>query len=284
MHVRRVRRSGASAGSRGLPHHLAPHFTVEPFILTGYRPAYPRPLRHLWSSFELHTETANIWSHAAAALFFTAVVCADESITSALRACMCAHAFVYAVSTTAHTFGAVSERVSYVLFALDKSAISIMFMASGMCAASIEFGSRPALFVLVVSVMLVTCCACVSQLIQPKGTKWLNASTLGMQMLLAASPVAHLVLTGRSPGLAEHVMHMAARAIFPSFVGGLLYALRVPERLAPGWFDLLHSHSLMHVGTAAGSYFTYIGLAEWERAAHDAHACVNSLTSLPFGS
>ena len=251
-----------------LSHHRAPPWSVEPFILSGYRPAYGRVAPAAWSSVLLHNETLNIWSHAAAACFFTHAALCDQTISTATRGCICVHAALYCTSTAAHTFGAVSERANRLLFSLDKSMISFMFLASGLCAVWIEFGRHP-LLPLFCAVMC-ACCACVVRAICDPGraSKLLNVLALGAQMFCAASPAAHLVYSNRAPELARQVGWAAARAIVPSMIGGAAYALRVPERLAPGRFDLaLHSHNVMHVGTAIGSYWTYVGLAEWEAAA-----------------
>jgi len=166
----------------------------------------------------------------------------------------------------AHTFGAMGERTNTVLFSLDKSMISVMFLAFGLCAASIQFAGRIKLLELM-AVVMCSCCACVIRaLCQPtRTTKLLNATAFGLQMLLAASPVVHNAFYGADAALASQVTRAAARAILPSVVGGVVYALRFPKRTSPGRFDLfLHSHNVMHVGTSIGSYQTYAGLAEWE--------------------
>lgn len=260
-------RPASTGGQRGatLAHHRAPPWSVEPFIMSGYRPAYGRVAPAAWSSVRLHNETLNIWSHAAAACFFAHAAVTDQTISSATRACVSVHAALYCTSTAAHTFGAVSERANRLLFALDKSMISLMFLASGLCAVSIEFGGHP-LLPLVCAVMFLACACVVVAICDPgRSSKLLNVLALGAQMFCAASPAAHLVYSNRAPELARQVSWAAARAIVPSMVGGAAYALRVPERLAPGRFDLaLHSHNVMHVGTAIGSYWTYVGLAEWE--------------------
>lgn len=264
----RVSARQMARASLTLPHHRAPAFAVAPFILTGYRPAYGRASRAAWSVLELHNETGSIWSHALAACFFTWATLTDELISRPVRACLSIHAALYWMSTIAHTFGAVSERVNRILFTMDKSMISAMFLSSGLCAASIEFAGKHVILGLVSAAMSV-CCACVIRAIcGPGSSKWINASFLGAQMLLAASPVAHLSLSGRDPRLAEQISLAAGRAILPSLFGGLAYALRLPERISPGSFDVaFHSHQIMHVGTSLGSYFTYVGLAQWELAA-----------------
>jgi adiponectin receptor len=266
MRSRPIRR-GIQIGETLTQQRAAP-WTVEPYILSGYRPAYGRVVPAAWSITRVHNETLNIWSHAAAACFFTHAALTDTTISAAIRGCISVHAALYCTSTTAHTFGAVSERTNRLLFTLDKSMISFMFLASGLCAVGIEFARHP-LLPLICAVMC-ACCACVVRAIcdPSRSSKVLNVLALGAQMFCAASPAAHLVYSNRSPELARQVSWAAARAIVPSMVGGAAYALRVPERLAPGRFDLaLHSHNVMHVGTAIGSYWTYVGLAEWEAEA-----------------
>ena len=53
---------------------------------------------------------------------------------------------------------------------------------------------------------------------------------------------------------------MVAMALF-YLVGAAIYASRVPERFAPGKFDLIgHSHQIFHVLGVLGSLFVYLGL------------------------
>ncbi|KAG8468466.1 hypothetical protein KFE25_013549 [Diacronema lutheri] len=251
-----------------LPYTVAPSFALEPYILSGYRPTYGRASRAAWSVIEMHNETLSIWSHALAAFAFSVWAATDATISSPLRACVSVHAAVYWTSTVAHTFGAVSERINHVLFAIDKSMISVMFLASGLCAASIEFRHRRALLALVAMVECACCAGVIRAIHAPRSGKVLNAAALGAQMFLTAAPVAHLALSGADPQLAARMCAAARRAIAPALIGGVAYALRFPERLAPGRFDfLLHSHQIMHVGTSIGSYFTYVGLAQWESLA-----------------
>jgi len=54
-------------------------------------------------------------------------------------------------------------------------------------------------------------------------------------------------------------------------LGGILYALRVPERWSPGRFDLVgHSHNCMHIMAIGGAMIRLRGLlAVYERWAAD---------------
>lgn len=260
--------SAAKAGAEQLSRRDA--LDKEPFILSGYRGEEYRAFGPAAASaFELHNETWNIWTHLLAAFYFLAVVALWPPVSGAtplVRACTAVHAGLYWISATAHTFGVVSERVSLMLFRADKAAIAIMFLASGACAAVLEFGTaQPAACALVVAVMAI-CCAVTIRAIcgRVSSSKLVNGTALGLQMLLAASPVARLVLRAPGSPLARTVMRYAAGALIPSLIGGTAYVLRVPERFMPGAFDLgPSSHTLMHVGTAIGSWHTCHGLAIW---------------------
>jgi adiponectin receptor len=70
--------------------------------------------------------------------------------------------------------------------------------------------------------------------------------------------VHKLLLFKEDPAAVSTVLYELAMGGF-YFVGALLYATRIPERLKPGYFDIVgHSHQIFHILVVAGAYTHYL--------------------------
>ena len=83
-----------------------------------------------------------------------------------------------------------------------------------------------------------------------------GASFLPVVLHLLKHGHDHLPRSGDNPAL-TYVGFMLLQYI----LGAIVYASRFPERLAPGWFDLLgHSHQLWHLIVISATVTLYHGI------------------------
>lgn len=241
------------------------HRTDNPFILDGYLP--PLSLSGcMHSLLYVHNETGNILTHGLPFLFIVAFGPSSKSLQG-LRAPLVAWlvllvlALPWAASTLYHTFMAHcgGHKVYLALLRLDKVCICVMVSLGPLphvCVAALSLGTATATAVLILSYWL----ACLYSLIRA-----LKASTIWQCRTCFGPPVLIVVACWFLRVSPWGVGHPAGAVFIPPMVGlfvlgGVVGAIRVPERWAPGRFDLAgNSHQIMHVLMVAAEYYLFRG-------------------------
>ncbi|CAN6338428.1 unnamed protein product [Urochloa humidicola] len=172
-------------------------------------------------------------------------------------------------SSMCHLLLCHSERLAYITLRLDYAGIAALIVASFyplayysfLCAPSLQrlyMGSITALGAAAATVSLVPA-------FQAPELRPLRAALFSCMGASGVVPIAHkLVLYGGSaPGaLASAAYEALMGALYG--LGVVVYAARVPERWAPGRFDLVgHSHQLFHLFVVAGAYAHYLAGVEY---------------------
>lgn len=252
------------------------HRAHNPFILDGYLP----PLS-LWgclhSLLYVHNETGNILTHALPLLFI--VACGPswgslQGLDAPLVAwlMLIVLALPWAASTLYHTF--MAHRGGHPVYrALLRLDIVIICL-------SVSLGPLPHMFVASLALatpaaraalLLLYCHTCLYSLSRAlqANTSWECRTCYGPPILV----VAGCWLLRMSPWGGDHT---AGAKFIPPMVGlfvlgGVLGAMYVPERWAPGRLDLAgNSHQIMHVLVVAAQYYMFRGaLADLHWLLHD---------------
>lgn len=245
------------------------------FILSGYRGQLNSWRKCLHSLFGyLHNETVNIHTHLHACVLFVfflltfnaSYMKSHEDVSWADRAVFAAFlssaAFCLFCSAFYHMSSCHSKDVATRCNALDYSGIIVLIVGSVypclyygfFCDPHYNFGYS----------LLFTAAGLAASYIvlSPayRGPTGRHARTkvfiaLGLGGVL---PVTHLMLSHGTNKLQEMGFHwlLAAGAMY--IAGAVLYANRVPERLAPGKFDLFFSsHQIFHVFVILAALSTY---------------------------
>jgi len=234
------------------------------YIHKYYRPISPSFIHAFSTVFRIHNETGNIWTHLLAFMMFIyaavhyAVLLPNDKFTDPLiektifmtfffGACIC-----FGFSWTFHTVCCHGNRVSCIFAKLDYSGIALMVMGSKVPFLYYSFYCDTVWKFVYILIMctLGTMCVLMSQsetFSQPE-YRGLRAGIFSGLGLSAIIPVTHIFIQfGFYHSFYDtYLWCMVAMALF-YLVGAAIYASRVPERFAPGKFDLIgHSHQIFH--------------------------------------
>ncbi|KAJ6543820.1 hemolysin-III related-domain-containing protein [Mycena sp. CBHHK59/15] len=248
------------------------------YIVFGYRQIQNHWRGCFTSVFAyLHNETINIHSHLWGAVLFTYfLVTFDESHLKQHAGTTWADSAVFAVflssaifclsaSAFYHTATCHSEKVSARCHAFDYSGIVVLIVGSFYPAVYFGFFCQSRLQVLYIT--LITCMGLGAAYIvlNPEYAKPTHrGARTGVFIALglsAVAPISHSLLMRGVHKVSELGFGWVAFSGALYIAGGLLYANRIPERLAPGKFDhFFASHQIFHCCVVAAAGAHYIGI------------------------
>ncbi|KAJ3547772.1 hypothetical protein NM208_g1348 [Fusarium decemcellulare] len=246
------------------------------FILSGYRPASYSYLKSMASIFEVHNETANIWSHLLGSAHFIVVLysfatlpkvsrLADTLAVALYQLCV---AVCFFLSTIYHTFCDHSLPMYRFGNTLDHLGIVLVMWSTGISTAHFTFScsQHSTLRNIYMTASSLSAIACAVFTLQPKfrtpAFRLVRALAYGLLAICLFLPVIHGCMTFGLERLSD-VMHIESLLllIVIQSTGAAVYAARVPKRWFPGAFDILgQSHTLMHVLVYMGALVRLAGL------------------------
>ncbi|KAL3852269.1 hypothetical protein ACJMK2_015934 [Sinanodonta woodiana] len=266
------------AGWRVVHHHSLPDWLRDnDFLVKGHRPPTNSFLACFKSIFRIHTETGNIWSHLLGMIAFIAIAIyfmtrpsieiqwQEKAIFSAffVGAILC-----LGFSWIFHTVYCHSQRIGKLFNKLDYCGIALLTMGSFVPWLYYSFYCRlgPKILYLVAIFILGSACIVVSlwdKFSEPH-FRGIRAGVFIALGLSGVIPALHYVITDGF----YHAIHCASlgwlclMAVL-YIVGAVIYAVRIPERLFPGKFDLwFQSHQIFHMFVLAAAFVHYHGISE----------------------
>ena len=197
----------------------------------------------------------------------------------------CLAAFVFLMSSIAHTFCVmspkmlgfqihshckhqVSSNVHDLLFLLDFAGISMLmvgagqgyFFYSGTSVSPITLYDSPSIFFTVSLVIssFATYLTGISMLTKVSNNSLFAVASFALPYVFSTSPFVHKLYKKENESIGDKALtSMFHRQFFYFLVGALVHAIKIPERFAPGKFDFIgNSHNLMHIFTALGIFQT----------------------------
>jgi len=247
------------------------------FILTGYRGELNSWRKCLRSVFGyLHNETVNIHTHLHASILFAFFLCtftnsyfkAYEDISWADRAVFAAFlssaVFCLLCSAFFHMASSHSKQVAARCHALDYSGIIALILGSFYPCVYYGFYCEQHYRIGYVLLITLAGLAAAYIVLNPEYAKptHRHARTrvfiaLGLCSIL---PVSHLVLSHGIYILFREMGFLWLLAAGVMYItGAVLYANRIPERLAPGRFDyFFSSHQIFHIFVVLAALSTYV--------------------------
>lgn len=265
--VKRAQEHGL-IGYDDLPHP----WRVNPHIMKGYRFSESK-VDCLRSAFALSNESVNIWSHAIGliiilviAFYFypTSVNFTLSSKTDIFFAAM----FFFAAckclvcSCMWHTMNSIANQTLMERFAcVDYTGISLLIAASIMTTEYTAFYCEPlSRWIYIVTTAILG----VGGVILPWhptfnriDMAWARVAFYVALGATGFAPVVQLNLTrGSTWSYFFYAPVMKSVAVY--LVGAVIYALKLPEKLVPGWFDYFGgSHNIWHFAVLGGILFHY---------------------------
>jgi adiponectin receptor len=172
-------------------------------------------------------------------------------------------------SSACHLILCHSERTAYVTLRLDYAGIAALIVTSFYPLAYYSFLCDRALQLLYMgSITALGAAAVTASLVpafQAPELRPLRAALFSCMGASGVVPIAHklLLYSGTAPGAVASAGYEALMGTLYA-LGVAVYAARVPERWAPGRFDLVgHSHQLFHLFVIAGAYAHYLAGVEY---------------------
>ncbi|KAI1435298.1 mPR-like GPCR protein [Xylaria sp. CBS 124048] len=236
------------------------------FILSGYRPSSNSYVSSLLSAFSIHNESVNIWTHAIGSLVLVplAVRYVYAEITPRYPSAGPADEIVFTfffggaalclgMSATYHALSNHSESVAKWGNKLDYSGIVCLIVGSYVPALHYGFFCKPmwtAVYLYGIFLLGLACAfmSWVDEFRTPEWRPYRAAMFVGLGVS-GVVPICHGLIVYGYQSLCERmglnwILLQGALYIF----GAFLYAVRWPERISPGTFDIWgHSHQLFHI-------------------------------------
>ncbi|KZM28356.1 integral component of membrane [Ascochyta rabiei] len=279
-------------------HEIAPWQQDNHYITSGYRPQSNSYAKSWKSLFYIHNETVNIYTHLLGAVVFliTSYVLFSElkpRYDTATRedvyvfACFFAGAVAcLGMSGTYHTIQNHSHEVAVWGNKLDYLGIVGLIWGSFVpvlyYAFQAETGLMRVYWTMITTLAAGTSVACTHPQFRTPALRPVRALMFVLMGLSAVFPVLHgIKLYGvghlqRSIGL-NWVVFQGVLYI----VGAGLYAARVPEKWAPGRFDIWgSSHQIFHVLVVLAAASHLVGLVRAFDYAHSSRAVVDKVLGL----
>ena len=161
-------------------------------------------------------------------------------------------------SVAFHAFAPVSPRVFAALAKADYVGISALIFTSMVPPLVYSFwDDAPALrayLALAATTNAAAAAAGLTDRFRTPAWRWARASAFVACGVVGVAPLLHALWAARAPGAPRGAGDAAQRSLRGTvlmgaqyLVGALMYAARVPERWAPGSFDLFGSHAIFHV-------------------------------------
>ncbi|XP_069141674.1 adiponectin receptor protein-like [Argopecten irradians] len=263
---------------RVVHHHSLPDWLKDnDFLHTGHRPPTNSFLQCFKSIFRIHTETGNIWTHLLGMIAFIGVAgyflsrpsvevqWQEKAVFSAffVGAILC-----LGFSWLFHTVYCHSERVGRLFNKLDYCGIALLTMGSFVPWLYYSFYCQlgPKIAYLVLIFILGTSCIVVSlwdKFAQPQ----FRAVRAGVFIALGLSgviPALHYVLIeGFYNAINFAALGWLVLMAVLYIAGAVIYAVRIPERLFPGKFDIwFQSHQIFHVFVLAAAFVHFHGISK----------------------
>lgn len=247
------------------------------FLLQGHRPQLNSFYACFKSIFRIHTETGNIWTHLLGFIAFIGVAAyflsrpsieiqwQEKAVFSAFfaGAILC-----LGFSWIFHTVYCHSEKVGKFFNKLDYCGIALLTMGSFVPWLYYSFYCRTPTKItyLVLIFILGSACIVVSmwdKFAEPKYRPVRAGTFIGLG-LSGVIPAMHYVITD---GFYEAINYAALGWLvlmaFLYIAGAVIYAIRIPERIWPGKFDIWgQSHQIFHVFVVAAAFVHYHGISE----------------------
>ncbi|MCJ1306466.1 hypothetical protein MMC25_000108 [Agyrium rufum] len=256
-----------------------PHpWRINPHILRGYRFSETK-VECIRSAFKPSNELVNIWTHVIGLLIVLAIAFyfyptspnfgdssyADVFIAALFffAACKC-----LVCSCMWHTMNSIADQTLMERFAcVDYTGISLLIAASIMTTEYTAFYCEPVSRWTYISSTAILGVAGVILPWHPTFNRqdmaWLRVAFYVSLAATGFAPVIQLNLT-RGSAWSYYFYAPILKSVLVYLVGAIIYAMKLPEKLVPGWFDYIGgSHNIWHVMIVLGILFHYMALQDF---------------------
>eukprot|EP00283_Hemiselmis_rufescens_P008523 CAMPEP_0173433126 /NCGR_PEP_ID=MMETSP1357-20121228/10684_1 /TAXON_ID=77926 /ORGANISM="Hemiselmis rufescens, Strain PCC563" /LENGTH=364 /DNA_ID=CAMNT_0014397807 /DNA_START=36 /DNA_END=1130 /DNA_ORIENTATION=+ len=272
-----------SSKAGGLPAAAAPHWTVRPFILWGYRDcmSWRQCCRSL---FTLHNETGNVWTHVFGLLVFLVLQAyellrEDKTLHHRVVASgyIMATNFCMVSSAIFHLMTPHSKQVYEQCLRFDMTGIALVIIASFLVGLHYGYWCHPFLGKVYFTIVGVLSGIAIAWPHMPKLLHNFNLSVAFFASFVAFALVPLFHWVSVVGGLSSEQATLFFWKLIATFglyaLGFLFYGAQLPERLYSGKFDIVgHSHQLWHIAVLLGALEFYSAMQAYA-AYRETHMC-----------
>lgn len=238
--------------------HIAPEWTIYPFVSHGYRPQM-NWFRCILSLARWHTETINSWTMIANMISTVYLLQPLFSVSHAAIAMALAVCIHNPCSVMFHTFMPVSKDTFRVMYKLDGCAIFLASLFLTFSLASCVFS--PVFVFLFTFVQTWVVLYCITQLLA--ASTFLPSHVHGLfiarcMFMYLAPMVYHTIVVDTANTWANTTGTIVSFAI-----GGVSYMVGFPQITRP--VSIFHSHALMHCCLISAQWFMVQFLISMEK-------------------
>lgn len=235
---------------------------------SGYRVPHKSWSYYLASLFQIHNETGNVWSHLIALVLFvyktlhvsTQVEIEHDSLYWGFMGFSFGAIGYASLSVFAHLFQSKSELLHYTCFQIDYIGIGLNGFGCAcllhyMTGTESYYESAPSCFLIfnmLFAVMVCVCCSVAKLKYRrpyPLQRKFWQMGSVGIHVVLGSLPLFWMYyecVFDNNCTFGKLLPHL--QYTFWFLTSAFFFASCLPERLAPGMFDILgHGHQLFHI-------------------------------------
>ncbi|CAH8522415.1 unnamed protein product [Heterobilharzia americana] len=268
-------------GWKVVHHHSLPHWLKDnDFLLRGHRPQLPSFRECFRSMFRVHTETGNIWTHLIGFICFLIL-----SISFLVRPGLDIHwqekMVVQVFFCERHSGAWFFMRVGRLFNKLDYMGIALLVIGSFVPWIHYSFYCHKQFkFVYITAVLILgSVCAfvCTQDYFLTPAYRVARALLFISLGLSGVIPCTHYILMeGFWEGVSYSALGWLVLMAVLYISGAAIYALRIPERLYPGKFDIwFQSHQIFHVFVVLAALVHLNGILEIAQYRLTKGACNN---------
>ncbi|XP_061451371.1 membrane progestin receptor gamma isoform X2 [Rhineura floridana] len=244
-------------------------------ILFGYRHPRSSATDCIFSLFQMTNETVNIWSHFLPAWYFLWKLLAlfyaldiwNDSYAWPFLAYMVMCCIYPLTSSFAHTFSTMSTRARHICYFFDYGALTLYSLGSAVAYSAYIFPEEWInstfhhyyVSIAVLNTILTTSLSCYSrftEMEQPKFSKAIRTLAFAHPYVYDSIPLFYRLYLCAARSCTDSVIPIHYKHIAFACLTCFLFAMHLPERLAPGLFDYIgHSHQLFHICGIIGTHF-----------------------------
>jgi len=244
------------------------------FIRGGYRPELFSFSLCLNSVLRVHNETANIWTHLVGSALFAALIAIYFSLSQFRDEAMIflpffgGTAVCLACSALYHTVSCHSHEISTSFARVDYAGIPWLVVGGMLSWLQLAFQhdhtSRIVYSTIIPILGMTTVVMSLTDKFNAREYRAFRVMCFGLIVAFSVIPLLHCVIAiGLKRAVTEASMCHMLIIVILDLLAGIVYSCRIPERFAPGRFDIwFHSHQIHHAIVVVAALIHYMGLLE----------------------
>ena len=233
-----------------------PLWTINKHILSGYRSQANR-LNCLISIFNIHNETINIWTHMMSLIYYVYILIINYNDDIIIKLYEIVSIICFAMSTCYHTYMPVSHKNYLLLLKLDLFSIILNIVTSNILIFYYWFWCYERIRNIYMFFSSLYLGIGIIILLKIDIVKKYNFILAYYSIYNVGIIISYIHIYNLTNGDVNKIIkYNFTKPMKYFFLGFIIYATKIPERLFPKKFDIIgNSHQLWHIFSSFGTYY-----------------------------